>query len=240
MMHIDADTIQALQIFKKEFHPSSHAIGKSKENMSLFSILDNTKSSPGKKLLQTWFLQPLYDKDMIEERLQHVSFLSDPKNESVTQDLQESLKKIADLPRIIEKIESVQSSVSDWRKLFFTLVNSLRIRQLCAQLIEQTDLPLFKKIFYFFVPRIEGSVSSSVSNPVGSAMETEKSPVWELINLLDMVIDWPESKRQKRLTIKSGIDEELDEMKQTYAGIAELLVSHQFLYIHNSTISRKV
>jgi len=48
------------------------ASGKSKEGLSLLSILDNTKSPLGRKLLRTWVLRPLLKESEIELRTQGV------------------------------------------------------------------------------------------------------------------------------------------------------------------------
>jgi len=52
VMHIDSDSLRALQIFKSDYHPSAHGIGVTKEGLSLFGILDRTVSKSGKTLLR--------------------------------------------------------------------------------------------------------------------------------------------------------------------------------------------
>lgn len=51
-MFVDSNTLEALQIFKQEAHPSRLGIGTSKEGLSLFGIMNEAKTPAGRRLLR--------------------------------------------------------------------------------------------------------------------------------------------------------------------------------------------
>ncbi|CAE1256771.1 MSH5 [Acanthosepion pharaonis] len=67
----------ALQIFQQESHPSVYKSGlnSSKEGLSLFGILNRCKSQIGSKLLRNWFLRPLRDLTILQQRHNAIAYL---------------------------------------------------------------------------------------------------------------------------------------------------------------------
>jgi DNA mismatch repair ATPase MutS len=52
VLYIDQNTLDALQLFKCEQHPSQLGIGSTKEGLSLFGLLNQAKTPPGRRLLR--------------------------------------------------------------------------------------------------------------------------------------------------------------------------------------------
>jgi DNA mismatch repair protein MSH5 len=52
IMLLDPSTYESLQIFKHEDHPSALGVGKAKEGLSLYGILNRCVSSIGKNMLR--------------------------------------------------------------------------------------------------------------------------------------------------------------------------------------------
>lgn len=77
-LSIDPQTLSSLQIFHLDAHPSLSGCGPAKEGLSLFSLLDNTKSPLGRNLLRLWFMRPLLDEAEIHDRLLAVRFFTQP------------------------------------------------------------------------------------------------------------------------------------------------------------------
>ena len=77
-LSIDPQTMASLSIFQQDAHPSLSGCGPAKEGLSLFSLLNNTKSPLGKSLLRMWFMRPLLDEVEIFERLKAVRFFTRP------------------------------------------------------------------------------------------------------------------------------------------------------------------
>ncbi len=69
---------------------------------SLLEILNHTKTSMGSRKLRAWVLQPLTDREQIENRLEEVDFLY--QNQILLSSLRETLKGILDLERLSSRI----------------------------------------------------------------------------------------------------------------------------------------
>ena len=98
------------------------------------------------------------------------------------------------------------------------------MKQICAILSEKTELNLFAKIVQEFDEKIEKERNFEEDEQA----ENNFNSIWLLLNLFDSVIDFEESKTQKKLVCKPGIDEQLDQLKLTYSSISSLLVSNFF------------
>ncbi len=78
---------------------------------SLISVMDKTKTPMGARLLTNWMLNPLLDKNQIEQRLDAVEeFIN---NFAFTEDLRKILDSIGDLSRIISKVGSQRVNPRD-------------------------------------------------------------------------------------------------------------------------------
>ncbi len=72
------------------------------DGRSLLDVIDNTVSPMGSRLLRRWLVFPLKDKAPIEERLDMVDeFFREP---ALRQSIDEQLKRVGDLERIISKV----------------------------------------------------------------------------------------------------------------------------------------
>ncbi|CAG8852259.1 16609_t:CDS:2, partial [Racocetra persica] len=72
--------LSSLQIFEDESHPNMHMQTKAKEGLSLFGILNNTRTVLGKYLLKQWFLRPTLDLAVLDERHRTIECLLQPDN----------------------------------------------------------------------------------------------------------------------------------------------------------------
>jgi DNA mismatch repair protein MSH5 len=122
---LSKDTFYALQIFNEEIHPSMHL--SKKQGLSLFAILNHTKTSLGQKLLRTWFLFPSLDESILAERLDSVDFLSRQLN--LCDQLTTCLKNIKNIPRILVALKRKPKS-SDWQGLIKFAYHALKIKNL--------------------------------------------------------------------------------------------------------------
>ena len=95
-MFIDANSLCALQIFETENHPNINAT-KGKEGLSLFNLLNFTKTSGGKRTLRSWLLRPLIEKKKIEGRYDVVEFLCNQENEPLLKTIGTKLRHVKDV-----------------------------------------------------------------------------------------------------------------------------------------------
>ena len=86
---------------------------------SLISILDQTITPMGGRLLRRWLTHPLKQLEPIQERLKRVEILFEQR--TVRNEIRESLKKLGDLERLISKICVGRCSARDIRQLGFSL-----------------------------------------------------------------------------------------------------------------------
>ncbi|KAK9848837.1 hypothetical protein WJX84_005856 [Apatococcus fuscideae] len=66
---VDSGTLQALQIFAEDKHPSCMGIGSTKEGFSVYNMLNKCITNMGRRMLKIWMLRPIVDLDAINERL---------------------------------------------------------------------------------------------------------------------------------------------------------------------------
>lgn len=72
---VDPGSLESLAIFKEESHPSAMGIGRSKEGLSVFGLLNRCIIPSGKRLLRMWFARPLVDINVLEERMDAIQAL---------------------------------------------------------------------------------------------------------------------------------------------------------------------
>ena len=92
---------------------------------SLFSILNNTNTRMGTRLLYGWILNPLISKKEIDERLKIVEIFF--QNENLLDPVREKLEGINDIERIVGKIGLNRVNARDLKALQVSLQNSLDI-----------------------------------------------------------------------------------------------------------------
>ncbi|MEH6458251.1 MAG: DNA mismatch repair protein MutS [Cocleimonas sp.] len=106
---------------------------------TLISVLDNTATSMGGRLLSRWLNKPLRDQNVLRNRHQAVeSFISQYHYES----LHDSLRHIGDIERIISRIALVTARPRD----LSTLRNSLKIVPELHAVLNQIDNPLIDNL----------------------------------------------------------------------------------------------
>ena len=198
MLQVDYNVFRSLQIFKSEFHPSVYKAGGSKEGLSLFSIANKTKSKIGGKLLKLWFLRPSNDRDKIEGRQRAINYLLNPRLNEILVSLHSALKHVGSIQRLFCKLVEGQLNLNDWQNLFKTASHGVFIAQVCRKFSH--DVIHFENLNENMVIALQ-----------------------EIAALIEQVVDFEESKNQGRCVVKQAVDATLDEKKQIYASLPELL-----------------
>lgn len=110
-LKIDKFTIRNLELLQSN---------EGNKSFSILYYLDKTKTPMGKRLLRRWLLQPLTDKNELEERLKTISKLIERNN---FMNLQMHLRKFGDLERIALRIRLRRARPTDFLNLKQTLEN---------------------------------------------------------------------------------------------------------------------
>lgn len=121
-LKIDRFTIRNLELLRSS---------DGKKDFSILHYLDKTKTPMGKRLLRRWLLQPLTDKNQLEERLKTVSKLVERNNFT---NLQKHLDKFTDIERIALRIRLRRARPTDFLNLRQALENITTTKSYLAKL----------------------------------------------------------------------------------------------------------
>ncbi len=107
------------------------------ECRTLFAILDDTRTAPGRRLLQAWLRHPLLDKDLIAKRLDAVEALV--VDSVLRQDLRKALFKMNDLERLATRLAAATAGARE----LVALARSLSlIPDIKALLVDRSEVAL--------------------------------------------------------------------------------------------------
>ncbi|OIW16357.1 hypothetical protein TanjilG_19073 [Lupinus angustifolius] len=101
-LKLDAAAHEALQIFQTDKHPSHMGIGRAKEGFSVFGMINKCVTPMGRRLLRNWFLMPILDLEVLNYRLNSISFFVC--SEELVSSLRETLKSVKDIPHLLKSI----------------------------------------------------------------------------------------------------------------------------------------
>lgn len=131
-MMLDSVTKRNLEI--------SYTMQEGKREGSLISILDNTETAMGGRLLKKWINAPLRKLEPILKRQEAVYDLHE--NKALRKNLKNELKEIGDLERLISKVCTARANP---REMIY-IKSSLKKIPLIKQLLDQSDSATIKTI----------------------------------------------------------------------------------------------
>ena len=154
---------------------------------TLISVLDKTSTSMGGRLLRRWLNKPLRDQNILRNRHQSVDCLIQQYHYET---LQENLKHIGDIERIISRIALGSARPRD----LSTLLNSLQV------------IPILHNVL--------NSVADKTDNPHIKTLRQGMGTHNDLVDLLDKaIIEEPPVLIRDGGVIAEGYDAELDELR---------------------------
>uniref|UniRef100_A0A0E0A170 DNA mismatch repair proteins mutS family domain-containing protein n=1 Tax=Oryza glumipatula TaxID=40148 RepID=A0A0E0A170_9ORYZ len=181
-LKLDATAHEALQIFQVDKHPSYMGIGRAKEG--------------------TWFLRPIIDIDVINNRLNTISFFLCC--EEVMSALRGTLKSVRDIPHMLKKKFNSPSSFctsSDWHAFLKCICSLLHINKIFEVGISEH---LAIKLQHMNIDLV-GKANSSITE--------------ELDYVSDLVVGVIDVQRGK----EKGYDTLLDELRMVYEELPDFL-----------------
>jgi len=180
---LDRSIVSNLELFS--------TIRDSDQKGTLISVLDNTSTAMGGRMLREWLKKPLCKKEDIEERLNSVSELL--KNRLLRNDLKNILKQISDIPRLVSRLSIGIGNAYDLVNLKESLKQVLEIKNILKN-------------------------TKALSAQLGTkCLSTEN--IHELISLIDITInDNPPIDTKDGGLIKPGINKQLDELRSIVTG----------------------
>ena len=151
---------------------------------SLIDVIDQTISPMGSRMMKRWLILPLKDKQPIEERLNIVEYLL--KHQKLSESLRQNIKFIGDIERLISKVAVGKISPREVIQLKRALDAIVIVKEECAK---SNDNAL-KKIAEQLNP------CPLISERIGKEINSD-----------------PPALLAKGNVIKSGVNEDLDELR---------------------------
>jgi DNA mismatch repair protein MutS len=178
-MLLDEDTQRNLELLR--------TFAGEEQRGTLYSVLDETLTPMGGRLLKRWLLHPLLDVNSINKRLEGVEAFT--KNTPLLEELRQNLKDIYDLERIISRLDT----------------NVAKGKDLIALKESLSKIPEIKKIFkeYKTLPALLKKLTSELDD------------VKEVRGLIEKaIVDDPPHIITEGGIIKEDYNKELDKLKK--------------------------
>lgn len=209
-MNISAATFSALHIFSTEHHPLiAKGPGNAKEGFSLYSLLDHTQSRGGQQLLREWMMKPLLDIQAIQERQDAVELFLQPRLETTVGLLFKHLATTAPVDKILTRMQKCATQPMDYIALARTLDAAVAISNILQGQV---------------LPALEESRNSSHDFLLSLFQRCHAPLLADLQQEIVATIDEELTSQLKTsVAIRRGFHQELDEMKDTFDDLQEIL-----------------
>ncbi len=178
------------------------------QQQHLLSVLDNTVSPMGARMLKRWIVLPLKDPKRIQERLDLVEFLI--REVDLRNKLAHHIKQCGDIERLVSKIPLKKINPRETIAIAKGLQHIEEIKGLC------------KEIGNDYLLRLSDALNSCQ---------------YILHKILNEVVENPPAAIQKGGVIREGINTELDELRNIASGGKEYLVTIQQREIETTGIN---
>lgn len=182
--------------------------GNSEGNHTLLSVLDNTVSPMGARLLRRWIIFPLKDIQKINERLDTCEFFI--KETDLRNQLVQHIKQCGDIERLVSKIPLKKINPREVLQLAKGLKQVDSIKQLCSQ----SNNPYLKRL-------------ADALNPCPYIAD----------KIISEIIENPPANAAKGGMIQDGMHTGLDELRKISTGGKEYLTRLQIAEAEKTGIS---
>jgi len=190
LMNLDRATILNLELF---------GVLGGEKGESVISVLDETKTSMGGRLLRNWLGRPLVDEELINQRLNAVWSLV--KNSDLRRSIRESLGKIRDGERMATRLLTGWGNGRDMAGIRDSIKEGLVLRELL------------------------GGATELLGEQVKKIDEKNLGILWKELDRI--LVDEPAGDVKSGGLIKDGVDKELDDLRLVKKGGKEWLEMYQ-------------
>ncbi|CAH1762843.1 6722_t:CDS:10 [Entrophospora sp. SA101] len=212
-----ATTNISIKIFEDEAHPNMHMRSHTKEGLSLFGIMNCTRTTLGKRLLKQWFLRPTLDISIIHERQHTIECFIKPDNLKASSLLTKCLKHIKNIERIVQNIKG-KLSVKDWQSLlqieetfsityfktFGSLINdtidfdgSVKENRIMIKPYIDEDLDEMKRVYDGlddFLSEVANEISTTIPNEITTSLNVIYYPQLGYLIAIPLKLEWKDEK----------------------------------------------
>lgn len=155
--------------------------------------------------MRQWFLFPSTDLAVLAERHDAIECFKAPSNTATADSIIQQLKGIKNVPKLVESLLAGHASLTQWKNIVSFCLQALHIRELASQLEQVTDQP---------VPIIERCLE-----------EFDPPSLQGIAESIEATIDWDQSAVEGRACVQAGINAQLDEWREIYTGLPDLLIN---------------
>lgn len=128
VLHVEEATARDLQLLRTEQHPCDYqGVGRAKEGLSLFTVVNHTQCTAGRELLRQWFALPSSDLQQIERRQRVVAYFVDPAHRDMLRVLRTALHKIRPSGRIFTRMRGGKMTLKQYQTLARTIRGILTV-----------------------------------------------------------------------------------------------------------------
>ncbi|KAJ9476686.1 MutS-like protein [Pseudozyma hubeiensis] len=185
-LFLDDNTFKSLSICSSDVHGFVHA-KQGREGFSILAMMSLTCSKYSQPLLRRWLMLPLAQHSEVLRRHEAVELLVHLESASDTIRIRSQLTELGGVPQLCYKLNMGVGSASTWSWLFKTCNAIINIRA------ELNGLDLSK---------------SELLN------EVAVDSLQQLADAIGNTIDFELSKEQGKVTVRSGVDTHLDELRE--------------------------
>jgi len=176
--------------------------------VTLIDTIDRTVSPMGSRLLKRWMVLPLKNKTSIGERLNIVEFLNT--NYDLSESLQQLIKSIGDLERLISKVAIAKINPREVLKIKDSLITINDIKLKCSGVKNRSFIKILEKLNH--LPEISKQIEQTIKPE-------------------------PPAIVAKGNIIQTGISKELDELREIAYSGKDYLVNIQKREVENTGIT---
>ncbi|VDM17363.1 unnamed protein product [Hydatigera taeniaeformis] len=204
-VYVDIATLIRLQVFDSSIcEPVSKIVNFKRSQdgpeLTLFDYLNTCSSTLGSRLLSQWLRVPLKDDEELHRRQYAVEFLTRSANRGLHKLLVGCIKRVGNIQRVLTKMHASSAASNEWKMLIQTLQSLKSIMEIC---------------------RHHPELSVPMDTP------DNVPPPWQILHsLLEKIvetIDMSSTSSHKRFIVKQGHHAWLDEWKQIYRCLPDIL-----------------
>ncbi|KAJ1031146.1 hypothetical protein NDA18_002365 [Ustilago nuda] len=198
-LFLDENSLKSLSICSSDVHGFVHA-KEGREGFTILAMLSLTCSKNSHHLLRRWIMLPLAKRNDIRRRHEAVELLVRQESSAELIAIRQALTELGGLPQLCFTLNQGVGTVFSWEKLYKTCNAVLKI---CSAL-----------------NGLELAMSGLISD---IRFQLIIDPFLRLADKIQEIIDFAESKNKGKVTVKAGLDERLDTLRETEANLPSLL-----------------
>lgn len=205
---MDESTFDAMQIFAPKDHPSGFKMSDNEpasEGLSLYSLMNTCVSRMGSNELKLMLQRPTRDFQELQKRFSTIEWLRNENNMIQLTKFNLYLKNIGNVGDIYAKLVRTHGKPSIWKSFRRTIFSAKCLGELCLELFDADS-------------------NDTIISEFGGIFKDNHSCEY-ILKLVDIIVDLEESLKLSKFCVKFGLDAKLDEMKDSFFKVIQLLSS---------------